>query len=104
MTLMIRWYHAIFTTYGFWLPNDPRGSWSTFVGSWELFKFGPPTKTNERRSLAHDPHDANSRREAKQALKYPPVRFDATQRECIAAGIERACEESAIHLLAPTIG
>ena len=20
--------HLVFTTYGFWLPNDPRGSWS----------------------------------------------------------------------------
>jgi len=38
---MIRAYHAIFTAYGFWLPNDPRGSWSDFVGSWELFRFGP---------------------------------------------------------------
>ena len=37
---MVRAYHAIFTTYGFWLPNDPRGSWSDFVRSWELFKHG----------------------------------------------------------------
>src|SRR4051812_43899841 len=33
---MIVGYHVIFSTYGFWLPNDPRGSWSDFVGSWEL--------------------------------------------------------------------
>jgi len=25
--------HLILTAYGFWLPNDPRGSWSDFVGS-----------------------------------------------------------------------
>lgn len=24
--------HVIFGAYGFWLPNDPRGSWSEFVG------------------------------------------------------------------------
>jgi hypothetical protein len=38
--------HVIFSTYGFWLPNDPRGSWSDFVGAWELFRFGPATKTD----------------------------------------------------------
>src|SRR5438034_5148372 len=32
--------HGIFTAYGFWLPNDPRGSWSDFVRSWELFLAG----------------------------------------------------------------
>ena len=101
---MVRWYHAIFTAYGFWLPNDPRGSWSTFVGSWELFKFGPATKTDERRSLRHDPHDVRLRREAKQALKYRPVRFDARQRDAIAAGIEQACTESAIVIHACAIG
>jgi hypothetical protein len=30
---MILAFHAIFGAYGFWLPNDPRGSWSDFVGS-----------------------------------------------------------------------
>ena len=37
---MILGSHVIFSAYGFWLPNDPRGSWSDFVGSWELFRFG----------------------------------------------------------------
>lgn len=35
---MVRWYHAIFSAYGFWLPNDPRGSWSDFVRAWHFFK------------------------------------------------------------------
>jgi hypothetical protein len=26
-------YHVVLGAYGFWLPNDPRGSWSDFVGS-----------------------------------------------------------------------
>jgi hypothetical protein len=43
---MIRGYHVIFGAYGFWLPNDPRGSWSEFVGSWELFRFGAATTTD----------------------------------------------------------
>src|SRR5579885_3665386 len=101
---MICWYHAIFSSYGFWLPNDPRGSWSDFVASWELLKFGSATKTERRESLAREPHDLNLRRAAKSALKYPPVRFDIKQRMAIADGIGRACAESEIVLHACAIG
>ncbi len=46
-------YHVIFGAYGFWLPNDPRGSWSDFVAAWELFLAGGhATKTTTRRSVA----------------------------------------------------
>lgn len=91
---MVRWYHVIFSAYGFWLPNDPRGSWSDFVHAWELFLFGgPATKVTGRRSYAHDPHDANFRREMKKHLKYPPARFDDACRLSIARGFERACAE-----------
>ena len=44
--------HVIFSTYGFWLPNDPRGSWSDFVGNWELTRFGKATTVTTHRSLA----------------------------------------------------
>lgn len=80
---MIVGYHIIFSAYGFWLPNDPRGSWSDFVGSWELFRYGPATKTTERRSLAYDKHDARLRLAAKRALKYPPVQFNGLQARAI---------------------
>ena len=101
---MVRWYHLIMTAYGFWLPNDPRGSWSDFVGAWELYKFGPATKTNEKRSLAHDPHDIQRRLAAKRALKYPPVRFDDAQRLCIAEGFGIAVLEGGYYVLACCIG
>lgn len=29
--------HIILSAYGFWLPNDPRGPWSDFVGAYELY-------------------------------------------------------------------
>lgn len=83
---MIVGYHIIFSTYGFWLPNDPRGSWSDFVGSWELFRFGPATRTTERRSVAHREHDRAKRLEAKQALKYPAVKFNGLQARAVARG------------------
>ena len=101
---MVRWYHAIFTAYGFWLPNDPRGSWSTFVAAWELLKFGPATKVDGKQSRAHLPHDFHTRHQAKLALKYPPVRFDETQRAAIALGIAQACNESKIILHGCAIG
>ena len=72
---MILEYHTIFGAYGFWLPNDPRGSWSDFVGSYELRRYGPPTKTTETCSLASRDHDRSQRLAAKQTLKHPPVEF-----------------------------
>ncbi len=82
--------HVIFTAYGFWLPNDPRGSWSNFVGAWELRRFGPATKTTQRRSLAHERHDRERRLAAKSALKRPAVVFDGHQ----ALGVIRGFQES----------
>ncbi len=98
---MVRWYHLIMPAHGFWLPNDPRGSWSEFVASWELYKFGSATKTSEKRSLAHDPHDRSRRLAAKKSLKYPAVRFDDRQRTMIAEGFAQAILEGgyAIHAL-----
>jgi len=37
---MIIAYHAIFTTYGTWLPNDPRGSYSKQIYNAELAALG----------------------------------------------------------------
>lgn len=102
---MVRWYHAIFSAYGFWLPNDPRGSWSDWVYARELFRFGgPANKVSDKRSYAHDPHDAQFRREMKEHLKYPPARFDPTCRATIGRGFANACEEFDICLLACAIG
>jgi REP element-mobilizing transposase RayT len=78
--------HLIITAYGFWLPNDPRGSWSDFVGSWELWKFGDATKVNTRISRARIAHDKSHREAARAALKYPPVEFNGTQARAIARG------------------
>src|SRR6059058_115899 len=91
---MIVGYHVIFSTYGFWLPNDPRGSWSQFVGSWELLRYGRATKTDQRGSLARRPHDRAMRLEAKGALKYPPVQFNGVQARAVARGFARYVESA----------
>ena len=66
---MVLGHHLIISAYGFWLPNDPRGSWSDFVRAWELTKFGDATKVTTHRSVAGVPHDRQLRMAAKEALK-----------------------------------
>jgi REP element-mobilizing transposase RayT len=101
---MILAYHAIFTAYGFWLPNDPRGSWSDFVASWELLLAGgKATKTEERRSLAHDPHDCELRLRAKAALKHKPVSFTGEQALSVARGFAKAISEASYRVHACSI-
>ena len=100
---MILAYHAIFTAYGFWLPNDPRGSWSDFVWSWELFRFGPATKVETRGSLAAKPHDRALRLAAKEALKYPEVHFDGHQALSVATGFTTATGEGGYRVYACSI-
>ncbi len=79
-------HHLVISAYGFWLPNDPRGSWSSFVGSPALYAFGPATKTDEKRSLAAEPHDRERRLASKQVLRYPPVIFSTEQIQAVAGG------------------
>jgi REP element-mobilizing transposase RayT len=100
---MVRAYHSTFTTYGFWLSNDSRGSWSDFVRSFELYVTGAATKTNETKSLAHRSLDWDQRNRARAALKYPVVRFNRAQIECVARGFARAVEESCYVILACAI-
>ncbi len=100
---MVLAYHVIFCTYGFWLPNDPRGSWSDFVGSWELLRFGHATARNDRRSVAHTSHDCQSRQAAKSALKYPIVRLTAAQTQSVAAGFANYLARSGIIVWACSI-
>ncbi len=85
--------HCVLSAYGFWLPNDPRGSWSEKVFSDALFcAGGPPIKTSSRRSLAEVPHDTFARLAAKAALNRPPVRFNGMQARAIGRGFTAAVE------------
>ena len=94
--------HFIFSAYGFWLPNDPRGSWSTTIRQFELRRFGPATKTDTTRSVAATPHDYSLRMLAKQSLRYPPVHFNGRQARSIANGFAKvvARQRYAVHALA----
>jgi len=100
---MIVGYHMILGAYGFWLPNDPRGSWSDFVGSWELFRYGRTTRTTESRSTAHVPHDNALRLSAKQALKHPPVQFNGLQARAVGRGFANYFQGSGLPVWACAI-
>ena len=92
---MIHGYHIILPHYGFWLPNDPRGSWSDFVASWELVRFGKTTRKLERRTLAMLTDDELAEREAmRKALLYPPVTLSGAQALCVANGFREQSTKS----------
>jgi REP element-mobilizing transposase RayT len=100
---MVIGYHLIITAYGFWLPNDPRGSWSDFVGAWELFRFGRATKTDCRQSVASKPHNQHTRLAAKKALKYPEVHFMGIQARAIGRGFANFVQRSGLTVWACSI-
>jgi len=90
---MIHGYHLIWGTYGFWLPNEPRGSWSEFVASWELARFGRATRRTERHEI-----DSASwsewRAAALAALRFPPVQLSGEQARAVGKGFGIAVRKS----------
>src|SRR5262249_52150793 len=100
---MVVGYHVVIGAYGFWLPNDPRGSWSTFVGSWDLYRCGRATFTTETWSLANTPHDRALRTVAKKALNRPAVQFSGVQARAIGRGFARYVEQSGLRVWACAI-
>ena len=100
---MVRASHLILSTYGFWLPNDPRGSWSDFVGAWDLVHYGHANKAVTRSSVAARPHDRALRSEAKGALTYPPVRFTGLQARAVGRGFNRFVRKSGLTVWACSI-
>ena len=101
---MIHGYHLILPAYGFWLPNDPRGSWSDFVGRWELTHFGRTTRTLDRRELSElTPEELRQRDEARKGLKYPGVQFTGLQAASIGAGFADTASRGRFAILACAI-
>lgn len=96
-------YHVIVSAYGFWLPNDPRGSWSEIVRSPNLQEFGPATKVDTHRSVAKAPHDRRKRLAAKKALKYPPVIFNGVQARAVMRGVGEYVEKSNVTIWAASV-
>jgi REP element-mobilizing transposase RayT len=75
-------YHIIFGAYGFWLPNDPRGSMSRYVLAPRLQAFGLPHPVREDTSLS--PAERGRLQAMRDELQYPAVRFSDEQIGCVA--------------------
>ncbi len=98
---MIHGYHVVFGTYGFWLPNDQRGSWSDFVAAWELRLLGPKTKGIERPELTEE--QEQWQRNAKAKLSYPEVILDGQQAKEVGRGFAKAVQKSGFTIWACSI-
>ena len=86
--------HLVFGAYGFWLPNDPRGSWSTYLRNRKLLDYGDIVPVQTTRSVAANPHDVTRRLAAKESLQYPPVELTGIQALAAIKGFARAAEEN----------
>ncbi|TWU45841.1 hypothetical protein Q31b_10170 [Novipirellula aureliae] len=89
---MVHGYHIVLPMYGFWLPNDPQGSWSDFVRRWELVRFGHATKSIHRREIEElTPQEIVDRNAARASLAYPAVSVSGEQALSIANGFAKHC-------------
>jgi hypothetical protein len=88
---MVAGYHLIWTAYGYWLPNDPRGSTSREVRVEAIQSLGElhfgrrkvqPSSSELRAFFA----------KARDALAHPVLTFDDTDIDCIATTIGREIE------------
>lgn len=80
---MIIAYHAIFTTYGTWLPNDPRGSYSKTIYNTELLQlsdihYGRQNPQPDRNTIR------KFRVAAMPRLSYPPYHLTNDTRFIVA--------------------
>ncbi len=89
---MVIAYHIVFAAYGFWPPNDQRGSWSERVWADHLQPFGPTKKVYTRESLARVKSDPKHRRAIQASMKFPPVVFNGVQALAVAHGVREVCE------------
>jgi len=85
-------YHIVMTTYGFWLPNDPRGSGSFEVRAEWLQPFGKATGTTRGARLALSEQQWQNMAEAKRSLKFPPVVLDGHQALSVIRGFAIAVQ------------
>ncbi len=81
-------YHVIFGTYGFWLPNDPRGSWSDWIASWELLRNAGAAR---RRPSPFEPAPASATHPspAQGAIRLPTVVLNDDQVLAVGRGFGR---------------
>ncbi len=90
---MVIAYHLVWTAYGTWLPNDPRGSTSKSITSLQLADLGPVHYGRKKLQPSRgDVQEFYS--EAATKLSYSILRFDASQLPVIAKAFEALTRET----------
>jgi REP element-mobilizing transposase RayT len=85
-------YHLIWTNYGTWLPNDPRGSGSQVVGFDELADLGP-VHYGRKKIQPPSREIREFYEKAERLLRFPVIRFDNMQRDLVAQGLAETIRE-----------
>ncbi len=85
-------YHIIWTAYGWWLPNDPRGSGSKSIRKNILGELGE-LHYGRKRVQPSGQEVRQFYEEAAKILKYPLLTFDEMARAEIAAAFGKVIEE-----------
>lgn len=89
---MVIAHHLIWSAYGCWLPNDPRGSMSTFIDSEVIFELG--NLHHGRKPIQPASRDIRAfYDEAKGKLKYPLLELRGPDIPCIAGSFAEAIEQ-----------
>jgi REP element-mobilizing transposase RayT len=84
-------HHLIWTAYGWWLPNDPRGSGSKVIRNDVIAELGELHQG--RKSIQPDGREVRRFHESAAAgLQLPLLRFDATAQEEIASAFAQVME------------
>lgn len=88
---MVIAYHVVFTTYGTWLPNDPRGSYSKAIYNEQLrmlgrIKYGRQEPAPAKRQLLRFWTAATPK------ISRPPYFIDDNSRSIIASGFNKVVQ------------
>ena len=85
-------YHLIWTAYGWWLPNDPRGSGSQTIRNDIIAYLG--ALHHGRRPVQPAAHDVREfYRHAALVLKYPLLTFAEAERGAIAEAFQQVINQ-----------
>lgn len=99
---MIIGYHAIFTTYGTWLPNDPRGSYSKEIYKAELAEPGRIQYGRQNPQPGRE-RVRRFRAAAMPRLSRPPYYITNATRASVAEGFATVTERLRLTVLACSI-
>ena len=84
--------HLVWTAYGWWFPNDPRGSWSKEVWVPAIRELGNDSGNMQRGRRPVQPSPVHLRKwlkEAQRSLKHKPVTLDRNACEIVRNAIKQ---------------